>query len=623
MGGHTLRYLTLRLQIVTSPAGGFTVHALSPRGEGRGSFVSPFPGEELCALKAALGGHQGSPDYSPKAVGERLFEALFHGEVLRLYERSVDLLGNDAEAGLRLELMLDPRDPDVAILQTLPWELLRQPGTPEVLALSRRRPVVRYLTVPRAVYMAPPVEILRILTVAADPCDAHLDALDLTKELHNLETALGSTPDLEIVRVHPPTLAALRRSCIERECHVLHFMGHGGSAPGQNERVLFFETEDRTADPVGGTDLANKLADFPTVRLVVLNACGSAALPDETGADPLTGVATSLVLGGMPAVIAMQFPISDEAAIAFSRTFYQRFAASDPLDAAVAEGRQAIHSADPKGIEWAAPVLFLRGQDVPPESSTRRKASWPIAALLVLLLVALAVAGRNWRVERLVAHGVALFEHEQWPEARERFQAALQLAPSSAEVLSNLAAAEERLGDIRAAEGHYREAARRRPDSAEHLFNLGHFLNGRERYEEAYPYLLRAVELEPGRVDVHGELARAALGLGMLDRARAALSTALRLDPERPALHRLSGEVELRAGQPQAAISHLEEARSRYPAGELGRIQTSWLLIKAYERVSNVPSACREAQEFRRMDGSEITPWAPLVEAITARSGCP
>src|SRR6185295_7584553 len=39
-------------------------------------------------------------------------------------------------------------------LQQLPWELLRQPGTSEALALSRRRPLVRYLAVPQPVYAA-------------------------------------------------------------------------------------------------------------------------------------------------------------------------------------------------------------------------------------------------------------------------------------------------------------------------------------------------------------------------------------------------------------------------------------------------------------------------------------
>lgn len=565
------------------------------------------------------------PLRSPEALGEQLFDALFPGEILRLYERSLDLLGEDPDAGLRIELMLDPRDAGIAAFQAFPWELMRQPGTPEFLALSRRRPFVRSLAVPRAVYTPRRVSTLRILAVASNPRDENLGPLDLAREMRNLEEAVGATDKLEIVRPEAPTFAALRQACSERKCQVLHFMGHGGSGPGGAEGVLFFEAEDEGSDPIRGVDLMNKLTDFPTLRLVVLNACDSAASPDTKWSNPMASVASSLVLGGMPAVVAMQFPISDQAAIMFSRIFYQRLAAGDPVDTAVAEGRQAVHSENPVGFEWATPVLFLRGQDVSPAQASRGQwARWSAAVLLGLLLIAgVGLAGRAWWKERLVTQGVAFFEHGQWAEARERFQAALKLGPGAAEVLSNLAATEERLGDFRAAEDHYREAVIQRPESAEHSFNLGHFLNGRGRYEEAYPFLVRATERDPERVDAHGELAQAALRLGMPGRARVALSVGLRIDPERPALHRLFGEVELRAGNPRAAISRLEDARRRYPLGELGRVETTWLLMQAYEQVGNVAAACREIRELRYLDKPGITPWAPEAEAGSVRLQCP
>lgn len=597
-----MRYERFRLQIVTGSAGERTVHAFSPRGEGQAPFVLP------CG-------------FGPEALGERLFEALFPGEILRLYERSLDLLEGDPEAGLRIELMLDPRIAGAAALQQLPWELMRQPGTPEFLALSRRRPFVRYLTVPRAVYAPRRVEGLRILVVAPNPRASYLEPLDLARELRNLEQAIAPTAALELVRPEAPTFAALRRACLERECQVLHFMGHGGSVPDGAEGVLFFETEAGRADPVRGVDLVNKLVDFPTLRLVVLNACSSAASPDPTRADPLGSVAGSLVLGGMPAVVAMQRALSDPAAIAFSRAFYQRLAAGDSAEVAVAEGRQAVHSADPEGIEWATPVLFLRGQEAPAQGRPARRFT---AFLLGLMLVAvLVIAGWSWWRGQLLTQGVAHFEQGQWSEARERFRAALRLAPGSAEILSNLAATEERLGDSRAAEDHYREAVSQRPDSPEHLFNLGHFLNGRERYGEAYPILQQAAVNEPGRVDAHGELAHAALALGMLDKARVALSTGLLLDPEHPALHRLLGELELKAGNPRAALSHLNEARRRYALGEIGRVETTWLLVQAYELLGNAGSVCREMQEYRRLDELGIAPWAPAAAAVAARFRCP
>jgi len=317
--------------------------------------------------------------------------SLFPGEILRLYERSLDLLEADPEAGLRLELMLDPRDPSLTAFQEFPWELLRQPGMLESPALSRRQPVVRYLAVPRSVYVAPRPTILRIVAVAANP--RGLDPLDLPRELRKLRKAAGSAPGLDVVTPQSSTLAALRQTLLAKECHVLHFMGHGGSVAGQPERVLFFETEDGNPDPVSGTDLLNKLAGFPRLRLVVLNACESAA----AGFEPFAGVASSLVLGGLPAVVAMQLPISDQAAIAFSQAFYQRLAAGDPVDAAVAEGRQAMHSKDRESFEWATPVLFLRtpnGELYPEKDVVVHRSAWRRWVLAALLMLYLAVGLR-------------------------------------------------------------------------------------------------------------------------------------------------------------------------------------------------------------------------------------
>ena len=112
-------------------------------------------------------------------------------------------------------------------------------------------------------------------------------------------------------------------------------------------------------------------------------------------------------------------------------------------------------------------------------------------------------------------------------------------------MLSDLAGSEEKLGDVQAAEEHYREAVRRQPDSAEHLYNLGHFLDGRKSYDEAYRVLSQAVARDPQRADAYGDLAEAAAGRGMLGKARLFLGVALRLDPERPALYRRLGELEL------------------------------------------------------------------------------
>jgi predicted Zn-dependent protease len=122
-------------------------------------------------------------------------------------------------------------------------------------------------------------------------------------------------------------------------------------------------------------------------------------------------------------------------------------------------------------------------------------------------------------------------------------------------------------------------------------------------------------------VDAYGELAAAAFHLKLLDEARENLTKALKLDPARPALFLRLGEVELAAKRPEAAIRSLKEAKRLTPLGDRRRIETTWLLIQAYDTLKDRASTCQEIAEFRRLD-AVATPWAPQVEEAAERNRC-
>ncbi len=129
-----------------------------------------------------------------------------------------------------------------------------------------------------------------------------------------------------------------------------------GNVPGTLSRVTnILDKEDITTKAL----LAASAAESSTVRLVVLNSCHSASRPP---ADALAGIASSLVTRGIPAVVAMQFVISDGAAKAFAEEFYRAIADLMPLDAAVSEARRAVANRVGNS-EWATPVLFMRSDD--------------------------------------------------------------------------------------------------------------------------------------------------------------------------------------------------------------------------------------------------------------------
>ena len=84
------------------------------------------------------------------------------------------------------------------------------------------------------------------------------------------------------------------------------------------------------------------LHDHETLRLIFLNACQGA---QGGRSDPFAGVAQRLVQQGAPAVLAMQFPVSDAAAIALAQAFYQALADGLPADTALSQARKAIAAA--------------------------------------------------------------------------------------------------------------------------------------------------------------------------------------------------------------------------------------------------------------------------------------
>lgn len=294
----------------------------------------------------------------PVDAGAGLFRAVFQGQVRTLFDKSRGQLEMSPELGLRLKIKIDAGDEEAGALADLPWELLCDAETEDFFALSRQVSLVRYLDVPRPSQPIPFTAPLRILAVGASP--RGVEPLDLEEEARRLEQLNGNGSGVEVRVRLKATAGKVREELSRGAFNVLHFMGHGTFDPATGEGMLAFEKADGSLDLVSGRAFANKLKDVPSLGVVVLNACETARARHEGGSNPFRGVATALVLGGVPAVVAMRLPISDDAAIGFSTAFYQHLASGESVDEALTEGRQAIHSVDPDGFEWATPVLFLR-----------------------------------------------------------------------------------------------------------------------------------------------------------------------------------------------------------------------------------------------------------------------
>lgn len=337
--------------------GSYEVFATGVGGEAAGEFSLPFSELELENIVLRLGGARrgvrrvDSPEMKlAEEFGRKLFESVFRNQVRDLY-RTCATRARAGERGMRVTLCLS----DTPELMHLPWEYLYD--HPTFLSTRQETPVVRYLNLPSA---PRPLRIdlpLRILGMVSAPRDAV--ALDVLQERRNLEQAVAELTHanaVEITWLEQATLLALLDKLQTGQYHVFHYIGHGGYDEQADDGMLLLEDQNGLGHRVTGRRLATILGNHVPLRLAVLNACEGAR---TSRTDPFAGVAASLVQQEVPAVVAMQFEITDRAAILFAGQFYKALARGYGVDAALAWARLAIF-ADHNDIEWGTPVLMMR-----------------------------------------------------------------------------------------------------------------------------------------------------------------------------------------------------------------------------------------------------------------------
>lgn len=360
-----IRYLDfdLSIELVDPAQSRYRSRVLSsPAGQASAEFELPFSALELENFLLRVGRPRrsvrriDSPEMAAvKRFGSQLFDAVFTGSVQRCLGRSLDEARYQGQ-GLRLRLHVT----QAPALADLPWEYLYDSSLNRFFSYSTSTPIVRYLDLPQRIAPLTVQPPLKVLVMIASPRDQA--QLDVEAEWRKVQDALADLVQrglVTVTRLEQATLTALQRQLRREHYHIFHFVGHGGFDHQTEQGVLLLEDAAGLSRMVGGDSLGALLSDHYSLRLALLNACeGSRAAL----ADPFAGVAQHLVQQGIPAVIAMQFEITDQAAIALAHEFYAALADSYAVDAALAEARKAIY-AEGNNIEWGTPVLFMRAQD--------------------------------------------------------------------------------------------------------------------------------------------------------------------------------------------------------------------------------------------------------------------
>ena len=356
-------YEDFDLLIEPGTGGSYRARVLrSPAGESTPvQFTVPFSAVELenLVLKVRRARRRtrgpGRPESAPlKDFGGKLYGAVFQDELRDTLLRSLSLTRSHG-VGMRLRLRLT----DTPELAELPWEFLYDRRLNRFLAQSRHTPLVRYLDLPDPPHPLGVEGPLRLLVMISSP--SGYPTLDVEHEWTALTGALARplAQGRVVVERLTANMSTLRSRLRREGFHIFHFVGHGFYRPDWGDGALVMEDRDGRPHEVTGEELGGLLNEYDLTRLAVLNACEGA----RSGAsDPFAGIAQSLIQQGLPAVVAMQFEITDDAAIIFARELYAAIADGYPLEAALAEARGAIRD-EGNLTEWGTPVLYSRAPD--------------------------------------------------------------------------------------------------------------------------------------------------------------------------------------------------------------------------------------------------------------------
>jgi CHASE2 domain-containing sensor protein len=291
-------------------------------------------------------------------VGGRLWCVLFESEtrdVGALFERARGASGGNGGGGLRVRLRIED-----APLGHLPWELLYSTRDDTFLATDAATALVRYVELPRPIRAVETDLPVRVLVVMPEA-----EGLDVAGERRILEEAMAGLYEagrLEVTWLDGRVpLSRISDALLEQPHHVLHFVGHGGF---ENEQAyLLLDEPGGGAAPAGHEAFASLFRNHPAMKLVVLNSCQGA----ETSAHrPLVGLAPALVKCGVPAVVAMKYPIYDQQAVVFAREFYRclfRGQERGRVEVAISHARNRLAASFPGDRVLATPVLYTRAPE--------------------------------------------------------------------------------------------------------------------------------------------------------------------------------------------------------------------------------------------------------------------
>jgi CHAT domain-containing protein len=522
-------------------------------------------------------GRTSVPEQIIRDFGNALFRAIFvePGPIRDVYSQSKGIVSRAQNTALRIKLRIGAPE-----LASLPWEYLYDENdTPPYVSL--KVPLVRHFEMAGSNQRMQVNGPLRILGMIANPSTPQWPRLDEPAERRRITQAIDQLQQdgrIQFEWVPGGTGPNLLTKLMEGEWHVFHFIGHGGfeesdgtSADDDNGYIILLDEYGAPVKKDSG-DLAALLApQQKSLRLAVLNCCESARTGPRGRID---SPAAALMRSGLRAVVAMQFPIGDRAAIRLAEGFYKALANNQPVDQAVTAARAFIR--DGSRVEWGIPVLYMRSAN---------------AQLFEVNNPRLPMGGeaQNSLLDRFKlkhsAEGGLVDRRDFTSETDEKLLdlvLRMEVGATPLDELERLIALRQDLVD------------RRRPNPklssrlAEIYCEIGTRQQRQHEITKAIASFGYAIELDPSKPEYWIHRANLSVRVGLVEKALSDILEAIKLDPQKAEYYWIKGIVLSIAAGPDNNPGYIHEAIHAFdiaigknPREDKYRVSRANLLIRA------------------------------------------
>lgn len=347
----TITYVDFELHI--TPDG----HVRARSTEGERVAQSPIAVPSSIRLALALVEEDRVNEDLLRNLGRQLYELVFPGPIHTHFNQT-EAVARREQKNIRIRLTIESDK-----LACLPLEFMYRDEGGYFIAANPATVLSRYLNLPmpqeRGKKQEEPLHLLIIIANPTDQTQLDVDNWEqiiLGSLANPIRGGLITTKTVKLA-----TFEQIRDALLEKQPDIVQFVGHGTYLNARGYLALV-DTRTNMTWLVDDARFANIFlgSDGPP-GLVLLATCESARSDSPQG---FLGIAPQMVQRGIPAVVAMQYPILVSSAEIFLENFYRALAERKPVDWAVQQARNAVSIK--RGLdnrEFATPVLYMRAKD--------------------------------------------------------------------------------------------------------------------------------------------------------------------------------------------------------------------------------------------------------------------